>query len=503
MVIVQAFELTLPIDIYSAQGVREIDAMAINEAGIPGYTLMTRAAEAALEVAIARFPEAVRWQVVCGAGNNAGDGYVLARLAAARGIPVSVLTLTPPEKLTGDAATAYEDFVAAGGAVGAWQNELDSAADLIVDGIIGSGLQRDIEGRFAEAVRAMNDHPSRVLALDVPTGISADNGKVLGVAVRADVTVTFVGLKSGLFLADGPEFSGTLEYAGLGIPADCREKASVFMRRIGAAEVAASLPPRRRSAHKGDFGHLLIVGGGPGMPGAVILAGAAALRSGAGLVTVATHPAHHAQIVVARPELMCRGIEGAADLEPLLAKADVVAVGPGLGTGDWSREIFDRLTGATLPMVVDADGLNLLAESPSTATERIITPHPGEAARLLDITTPEVQSDRLIALEAMRSQFGGTVVLKGAGTLVSSASGPPRICTAGNPGMAAPGMGDVLTGIIGGLLAQGLSIDQGAAIGVAAHAQAGDRAATDGQRGMMASDLLRELRACVNPAPVT
>ncbi len=263
--------------------------------------------------------------------------------------------------------------------------------------------------------------------------------------------------------------------------------------------IRAELAPRKRDAHKGDFGHVLIVGGGPGMSGAVRLCGEAALRSGAGLVSIATHPSHHAMIAAGRPELMCHALEAEKDLKPLLERATVIALGPGLGTGKWSQTMFDAILKSDLPMVVDADALNLLANSEARDLDWILTPHPGEAGRMLDCPTARVQEDRRGALRKLAEQFGGTVVLKGSGSLVSAADGPAWLCTAGNPGMAAPGMGDVLTGIIAALRAQGLSREMAAAAGVDIHARAGDSAAEAGQRGLLASDLLQELRVWVNP----
>ncbi|MGB5720974.1 MAG: NAD(P)H-hydrate epimerase, partial [Woeseiaceae bacterium] len=224
---------TLPVNVYSVASVREIDRRAIEDHGISGYLLMTRAAAAAVKAARRRFPDAQRWQVVCGAGNNAGDGYVVARLAANEGIVVSVLALVDTAKLSGDAAKAFQDFAAEGGIVTPWAGEVDSAADLLVDGILGSGLERDVEGAFAQAVRAINAHPAAVLALDVPTGIHGDTGKVMGCAVRADLTITFVGLKSGLFLDSAASFCGELAFAGLEIPDECRAVECPVMQRIG------------------------------------------------------------------------------------------------------------------------------------------------------------------------------------------------------------------------------------------------------------------------------
>ncbi len=491
----------LPHSVYSVESVRQVDRAAIEGLGIPGYTLMTSAAMESLDEAVSFYPNAKRWQIICGAGNNGGDGYVLARLAAQRGISVSVTALTPPEKLDGDAATAYADFIADGGHVGCWDGGLDAHVDMIVDAMLGSGLLRDVEGQYADAVNTINSHASPVMALDIPSGLDGDSGAIRGVAVRADLTVTFVGLKTGLFLNDGPDSVGELRFSDLQIPHKCYENSVERLRRIEYAEFGNVLPPRDQSAHKGEFGHLLLIGGGPGMPGAIRLAGEAALRCGAGRVSVATHPSHHAAITSGRPELMCHAIDKPSDIRPLLDTVDTLALGPGLGTAKWGRSLFNEVLHTDLPMVVDADALNLLAGSPRRHDARILTPHPGEAARLLDTDAATIQKDRLGAIEKLTDRYGGTIVLKGSGTLVSSSDGPSWISTSGNPGMASPGMGDVLTGVVAAFLAQGMSFESSAAFGVEVHARAGDRAAKSGQRGMIASDLLRELRPLVNPQP--
>ncbi len=490
---------SLPVEIYSVATVREIDRTAIEDEGIPGYTLMTRAGAAAVRAARERFPDASRWQVVCGAGNNAGDGYVVARLAAQEGFVVSVVALVDPESLTGDAATAYRDFAAEGGVVMSWDGVLDDEAVLVVDALLGSGLERDVTGDFAEAVTAMNAHRAHVMALDIPTGVQGDTGEVMGVAVRADLTVTFVGLKAGLFAAEGATLCGTVVYDGLDVPEHCRPHGKALSRRISSRVLRRCLQRRPRSAHKGDFGHVLIIGGGAGMPGAVRLAGEAALRTGAGLVSIATHPSHATILVGSRPELMSHAVEDAAALGPLLERATTVAFGPGLGTSEWSRQIYAAVSDLELPSVWDADALNLLAKSPAKSERRIITPHPGEAGRLIGEETAAVQRDRRAALAALRETYGGVVVLKGANTLVTSKKAVPWMCTAGNPGMASPGMGDVLTGVIAALLAQGLGKEASAVVGVELHARAGDRAARAGERGTIASDLIAELRCVANP----
>ena len=491
--------MPLPREIYSVEAVRGIDRAAIDGAGIAGYTLMTRAGQVAFEQARNRWPEAGRWHVICGSGNNAGDGYVVARLAAEQGIAASVLALKPPESLTGDAQKAYMDFAAMGGAVAEFTGQLDGTAQLFVDAILGSGLDRDLDGEYAAVVRLLNARQAPVLALDIPSGLHGDTGLVLGVAVQAQLTVTFVGLKPGLFLGEAPFYVGDIAFADLDIPAACRSDVAPVLQRIDNALVAEHLPRRPRHAHKGDFGRVLVVGGNEGMPGAVTICGLAALRAGAGAVTIATHPAHCGSIPAANPELMCRGVANGEALAEMLASADVVAVGPGLGTSDWSRELLAAVLAHAKLLVVDADALNLLPGLEVRGKDWVLTPHPGEAGRLLGRTTAEIQADRVAALRGIAEDYGGSVVLKGAGSLVSSGSGVPWLCTAGNPGMAAPGMGDALTGVIAALLAQGLSPEAAAAVAVQIHATAGDNAAGQGERGLLATDLLQHIRVLVNP----
>lgn len=491
--------MKMPAEIYSVSSVRNIDQAAINDAGISGYTLMTRAGKAAVDVARQAYPDARRWQIICGAGNNGGDGYVVARIAAEHGIAVSVVAISSPENLGGDAATAYMDFAALGGVLADFAGVLDAEADLLFDGLLGSGLERDVEGQYAEVVDAMNAHPAPVIALDIPSGVHGDTGEVMGTAVHAAMTMTFVGLKSGLFLDGGPDRVGELQFSGLEIPDECYNGESPILRRIDDDIVREVLPKRPRSAHKGDFGHVLVVGGGPGMPGAVRICGEAALRTGAGLVSIATHPSHSALIPIGRPELMCHGVESADELQPLIAKASVVAIGPGLGTDSWSRSLLDAALASDLPVVADADALNLIADGRTRDGNWILTPHPGEAARLLGSGAGDVQADRRSALAALVDKLGGTIVLKGCGTLVSSAEGVPWSCSAGNPGMASPGMGDALTGIIAALRGQGCSEAVAAIAGVQIHAEAGDIAAIAGERGLIVSDLIAEIRRRVNP----
>lgn len=258
------------------------------------------------------------------------------------------------------------------------------------------------------------------------------------------------------------------------------------------------LKPRTRDANKGDFGHVLIIGGAPGYSGAVILAAEAALRVGAGLVSIATHPEHANMLNVFRPEMMCHGINSEEELAALIQKATVLVLGPGLGQTPWSHKVFNQACMSEKEMIVDADGLNLLANTPFKKSNWILTPHPGEASRLLKKSTSEIQEGRESAINLLQQKYDGWIVLKGAGTLVQGPNKIPEICTAGNPGMATGGMGDVLSGVLGGLAAQKIPLDIVAKLGVLVHATAGDLAAKMGERGMIASDLMLYMRDIVN-----
>jgi hydroxyethylthiazole kinase-like uncharacterized protein yjeF len=491
--------MALPIALYSTAQVRALDAYAINELGIAGYTLMKRAGEGALRHLRMRWPMAHRIVIVCGRGNNAGDGYVLARFAHAAGMTVTVLSASPAERLHGDARQAYEDFRASGGAERAFMPERLAAGEVIVDALLGTGLKGGVRDELAQVIRAINSSGRPVFALDVPSGLDGDTGIALGEAIRADATVTFVGLKTGLLVSDGPEHAGTVFFDDLELAPAPSAHQPPRLTRIIDAEIHEALPRRTRSANKGNFGRVLIVGSGSGMPGAARLAGEACLRVGAGLVTVAVAPDSVAAIAAGRPELICLALSGAALLEEAIGRADVIAVGPGLGRTPWARAALDAVLSSGKPLVIDADALNLIAETGTPAREDwILTPHPGEAGRLLGTSAQDVQRDRLAALGQLLERFHGIIVLKGAGTLVGARGRVPGVCERGNPGMATAGSGDVLTGAIAGILAQCHDHWAAARVGVLVHAMAGDAAARAGERGLLASDVARELHHCVN-----
>jgi len=476
-------------DLHTVEHVRAIERDALAASG--GQELMRRAAMAAWDALQRHWPQAGRIAIHCGPGNNGGDGFLLAMLAREAGWAVDVVALG--ETSRGDAAPAREAWLSAGGRITPWSDgsTLPPAA-VHVDALFGIGLDRAPDADTARLIEAINASGRPVLALDLPSGLLADSGACPGAAIRADVTVTFIAHKRGMHTGRAADHVGVLELATLGVAAG----AQVPDARLLAPD---ALPPRARGAHKGDNGHVLVIGGDEGMAGAVRLAGEAALRTGAGLVSVATRAAHAVALNATRPELMVRAVDGPQTLAPLLERASVLALGPGLGQGAWGHALWLTALDAGKPTVLDADGLNLLAREPRPfAGPAVITPHPGEAARLLGVSVAEVERDRFAAVRALARRCGAVAVLKGVGSLIADANGRLDVCPWGNPGMASGGMGDLLTGIIAALLAQGCTPWQAACLGVGLHARAGDLAAIHGERGLLASDLLAPLRQLGN-----
>ncbi len=493
--------LVRDLPLYSAAQTRELDHRAIQGLPIAGYALMCRAAVAAWDELRWRRPNPRRIDVVCGPGNNGGDGYVLARLAQADGVEVRVWSLGQPQAGT-EAAQALGDWSAVG-TTQVYERGCLREATIVVDAIYGTGLSRAPSGLAAEAIeeiRALSGQ-AFVLAIDLPSGLSADTGQPLGTAVKADLSVSFIGRKLGLYTGAGPELCGEKVFCDLGVPQD--EGVEPAATLLDESSLAIRLPKRARTAHKGSSGFVTLAGGDEGYIGAILMATRSALRAGAGMVTVATRGAHAAVLAAAQPEAMFRPTESADDFVARIDKTKVVAIGPGLGQGDWGRALWRAALRSDKPLVVDADALNLLAADPQSCDRRaapwILTPHPGEAARLLGCTVAEIEADRVAAVREVAHRYGGTVVLKGAGTLVCGQQ--LAVCPYGNPGMAVGGMGDALTGIIAAFVAQGLAPEPAAQTGVMVHALAGDVAAKAGERGLLPSDLIECLRQIVNPKP--
>ena len=497
---------------------RALDRWTI-EHGTPGHVLMERAGAGAARV----LRERLRRPrgpvvVVCGRGNNGGDGFVVARHLRRARVPVEVWLAARPEEVRGDAARMLAAWRRARGAVRGLATPADvealarglRRAAAVVDALFGTGLNAPVAGVPAAAIEAINACGAPVLAVDIASGLSADTGAPLGAAVRATVTATFGYPKVGQLMYPGVEHTGLLAVVDIGIARDALAAVAPGTLLLESEEVGALLPPRPRDAHKGDFGHVLVIAGSRGKTGAALLAAQAAARSGAGLTTLAVPATLQAVLEAQVREAMTAALadtgDGAAALadgtaaSALIAERGAVVCGPGLGQASGTRELIRHVVRqCTAPLVLDADGLNAVAGT-RVLRDRpgptVITPHPGEMARLSGGDTARVQADRLGAARAFARAERVVVVLKGARTVIASPVGATAICPTGNPGMASGGTGDVLAGVIGALLAQGLAAYDAAALGVFAHGAAGDAvAARQGEVGLLASDLLTELPA--------
>lgn len=481
---------SLPQALFRSSQVRELDRIAIEERGIDGFELMNRAGKAAFMAMLNRWPRARCVAVLCGTGNNGGDGYVIATLARQAGLSVVVHVIAAPKSESAiKACRAYE---ATGGKIEDVTGVSALKGDVIVDALLGTGLERGVGGDYAHAIDLINRYPGTVLAIDIPSGLNSDTGSVMGIAVRADASVTFIGMKLGLFTGRGQAHTGDILFDDLGVPLDVYDQIIPAARRIEPdTELIAGLH-RPCDAHKGDRGRVVIIGGDVGMLGALQMCGQAAYRSGAGLVRVITRPQHAVAVNSRCPELLVCGTDDPALAKQHLASADTVAIGPGLGQGEWGRAMMAMVLEWRGPLVVDADGLNLLAMDPDQRNDTwMLTPHPGEAGRLLNRSVAEIQTDRPAAVQDIAHRYGGVAVLKGSGTMIGGAADGLWLCDLGNPGMAVGGMGDVLTGVLTSLVAQGLELSSAARLGVWLHAAAADKAAQElGEIGLMPTDLL-------------
>ena len=480
--------------VHTGAETRAFDRRAMADLSIPGIRLMLRAGRATFNILRDRWPAAASITVVCGTGNNAGDGYVVAGLAKDAGLAVQLVEVGDPARIAGDVRTARRFACERLGETSG--DSWPCRGDVVVDALLGTGASGPLRVPCQDAAARINAAGKPVLAVDAPTGVDADTGGLLGdPPVRADLTITFVALKLGLVTGDGVDYVGDLRLDDLGIAPPADTEAGVRVAAGAGLEALARLP----GAHKGDFGRLLIVGGDDDMGGAVLLAGEAALRAGAGSITIATRGAHRPAILARRPELMTRAIDSPADVEQSARSATVIVVGPGLGRGAWSRDVLGRCVAAGRPLVVDADALSILAAGDAAPAlgelpkGSILTPHPGEAGRLLGTDVATVQRARPASAAAL-SANGAVAVLKGAGTLIAEDGALRAICLKGNPHMATPGSGDVLSGVIGALRARGLAAAEAAELGVWLHARAGDEAAAGCESALPASDLAAALR---------
>ncbi|HEX5276954.1 MAG TPA: NAD(P)H-hydrate dehydratase [Fluviicoccus sp.] len=476
--------------VYSSAQIREIERKAF-ASGIASESLMQRAGSAVFMLMRQHYPQARKVVVLCGTGNNGGDGYVVARLAKEAGFNVLIQFTAPPK--TPDAASMAALCEKAGVTTVLWDGEL-RPADVYVDALLGTGLNAPVSGVMAAMIGALNHLGRPVVAIDVPSGIDADSGAVLGCGVRAALTVTFIGYKPGLLTGEGASYTGRLVLKHLRLTPH-------FYPASGVADYLTQddlrFPVRERNSHKGNFGHVLVIGGDEGMGGAAIMTAEAALRAGAGRVSVATHPAHVPALLARCPEVMVRGVSHATELDSMVEAADLIVIGPGLGRQAWGQRLWMQVRESKKPMVVDADALFWLSQEVFKSDNRVLTPHPGEAGLLLETYAGRIQEMRLQAAKQLIERYGGVAVLKGAGSLVASGD-EMALCPAGNPGMSAAGMGDILAGVIAGLCAQFGLTHKTVSDAVLVHALAGDAAAGHAQRGLLATDLLPHIRELVN-----
>ena len=491
---------------------RALDRATIDDVGLPAVTLMETAGRAVADAALRMLgSERGHVAVVCGPGNNGGDGFVAARVLRDRGIDAVVYLAAPRDAVVGDARAHLDILERAGGIVRmlASHDELAALdarvidAALVIDALFGVGLKRPIEGHLAEVVTMML-MAERVLAVDIPSGLDADTGRTLGTAVIAERTVTMGALKIALCSAPGFARCGEVEVADIGIPAALIGSTSVGVGVVEPADIARCLPHPLALEHKGRRGHVLVIGGSPGMRGAGRLAASAVLRAGAGLCTLAADAGPGGDLD-APDAIMTRPLEAGAAIAPLLAGKAAVVIGPGLGHTQSAAARVREVLAAGVPAVLDADALNVLAADPGAiaacAGPIVITPHPGEAARLLGTTVAELEADRVGAARVLAAQTRAVVVLKGARTLVCDGAAGDGLCSinpTGGPALATGGSGDVLSGAIGALLAQGLSAGDAARAGAYVHGAAGDALArVHGDRGVVSSDLPEAIAAAI------
>ena len=469
--------------LYSPETVYQLDKAAVATDGIAEIELMQRAGRSVWRALLARWPQVEKITVFAGSGNNGGDAFVVALCAREQGVAVQLLIQGDLARQSDTSRHFTRLWQQAGGTFEDWQRQALSG-DVIVDGLLGIGLQRELNVEWQDLINTINRHEGPRVAIDIPSGLNGLTGNPQPVAIAAQLTVTFIGAKSGQYLADGPDYCGELIYEDLGVSKGARAGVAAQLEIVESCQLPA---PRKKNSHKNHYGNLLIVGGDQGMSGAVTLAARAALRSGAGLVTALVHAECRANLA-AFPEIMVLGWDA---LEAKLPQASVIVVGPGLGDSEAATKLLKRLQQVSVPMVVDASALKADFLTSLDSNRCVITPHPGEAAALMASSTAEIQGDRVAACAGLAERFHATCVLKGSGTLIAQTGELTAINTHGNAGMASAGMGDVLSGIIGALIGQGLAPFAAARSAVLIHSLCAESFSVEqDQIGLIASDII-------------
>jgi NAD(P)H-hydrate epimerase len=505
----------------TASEMQKMDHQTIDSYGIPGRVLMENAGRGATEFCFNQFPQmdTIKVGIIAGRGNNGGDGFVIARYLSQKNVNVTVYLLAEPSKLSGDAAANFDLLGPIGVPVHivpdlkSFDNVKDSIHDreLLIDALLGTGLKSDVRGFFREAIDFINSLDKPLLSVDIPSGLNSDTGQPCGTSIRARATATFAFAKIGHFQYPGAELSGNLRIIDIGIPAHIVEKVAPKQFLLRSEDIRSYIKPRAQNTHKGRTGHLLILAGSPGKTGAAVMSASAAMRAGAGLVTLGV-PQGLEPLVAARSlEVMTAALPEADGAVPgdvsldailrLLDRKSCLALGPGMGQSNQTRSlILQLMQQCQLPLVIDADGLNNLVGATDAlqayAGPVIITPHPGEMARLIEKDISAVQEDRVRRAREFAQTFGVHVVLKGAATVIAHPDGFVFTNPTGNPGMASGGMGDVLTGLIAGFIVQGYPVEASCHLGVYLHGAAADTLLTQkGPWGFLASDLLDRIPA--------
>lgn len=477
---------------YSSKQIKAIEEQAFSQ--IEPFALMQRAGKEVFSIINKNYSFS-SLLVFCGPGNNGGDGYIVAMLAKQAGFNVQVITSVEPHALICCALQAYNLCKDADVEMSFFNANANYQADLVIDAILGIGITRKITGKLAEMVSVINKLTCPVISVDVPTGIDSDKGIVHGCAVRATTTVTFIGNKRGLITADALDYVGELVVRKLGVPDACYRIVSSDGKLVDDRILQAQLRPRLHNTSKKDFGNVVIIGGDVGMAGAVVMAARAAMRAGCGSVKVFTHAQHATQLVNEQPEIMYYGVTDSSDI--MLRGASVVVIGPGMGDTDWSENIWKAFSFPGF-VIVDATALRWMAKYPKKNLQCIITPHPGEAAYLLNSSSKAIQQDRYAAAREITDNYECTTLLKGAGSIVTAPKSEYYVLSNGNPGMATAGMGDVLSGVIAAMVANGHSLLDATILGAYIHAKAGDIAAANHPKGLLATDLLDVIRKIIN-----
>lgn len=508
----------------TANEMQEMDQKTIHSFGIPGQVLMENAGRGAVRVLLSKInsKDTQKIAVLAGRGNNGGDGFVMARYLLEKGCRITVFLLAPKEAVKGDAKVNMQLFEklcdrSSDASLVEIRDETEFKTnrsrllhhDLFVDAVLGTGLNSDLRGLIKEAVDLMNESAKPVFAVDIPSGLNADTGKPMGTAVKAFATATFAFAKAGHLLYPGNLHTGELSIVDIGIPKFIADEKNIQLSLIEQAEIAALFPPRAFDSHKGSFGHLLVIAGSTGKTGAPALCANAAMRCGTGLVTLGVaeslNPALEPLVLEPMTHPLPENEKGflsencLKDILSLLKGKQALALGPGLGTRKGTARLVQKLVEQSpVPLVLDADAVNCLAEHPESLKKKsrpaILTPHPGEMARLCRLSTPDVQADRIGLARKFASEWDVILILKGARTVIALPDGKAFINPTGNPGMASGGMGDVLTGMVSGFLAQGFSPEAASLAGVYIHGLCADVLSKQkGAFGFLARDMIKAI----------